>query len=699
MTPTGTRHTSNLGQTLRDLPSHDRRVQSTTHTHEVVAFLESNTSAPGVLVVDGNELVGVISRELLFEQLSRPFGQDLFLRRPIGNLLETRPGDLLVLSSDVPINKGAQSALSRDLQSVYEPLVLVDSQSGDFSLLDVHTLLLAQSQLLEEANEAIQQQKEVAEAANEAKGQFLANMSHEIRTPLTAIIGFAENLVDPAYSAEEHRTAAHRILHNGRHLLELINELLDLSKIDAGKLEVELMEISPIEVLADIVSVMQVRSLQKNLMMSLTFDEQVPATIKSDPTRLRQILMNLIGNAIKFTEAGSVRLHAGYENRSGLAVMRFDVIDTGIGLSESQIERLFQPFTQADESTTRRFGGTGLGLSISRKLARMLGGDITVQSRLGEGSCFRVELAAGPPDQITLVPPPADPASLVPDLEVHEVGSARLSGRILLAEDGPDNQLLIRSFLQKSGARVEIVSDGAQAVEAALDAEINGIPFDAILMDMQMPVMDGYAAARELRQRGYQRPIIALTANAMDGDRQRCLDSGCDDYSTKPINRRELIGQLQRFVMSIGSESNRNRPADGFKSDSDTRPHRASEPEMSSGAAVVMDQVSALELCGGDQGLLDDLIELFITHVEEWAAGLRESYAAGDYVTAHRQAHTLKNSCENLGLTELREQCFDLEQTLGKPEPADVSGQIDEFVRSLLAAVEWLRVRQTESSI
>ena len=287
-----------LARTLAELPVHEYSVSLDTLTGEVVSYLEKHSEAPGVSVVHEGELIGIIIREQLLEQLSRPFGQELFLRRPIENLMKSVDSALLSLPNSATINEAAQAALGRELKYVYDPLVVLDKSGKHSGILDVHTLLSAQSHLLEQANEAFQQQKNVAEAANTAKSQFLANMSHEIRTPLTAIIGFAENLMDPSYSSDEKAIATKTILHNGRHLLEIINDLLDLSKIEAGKLETELLPIYPIDIAADVFSLMKVRAKEKSLPLKLSFDEQIPEQIHSDPTRLRQILMNLLGNAV-----------------------------------------------------------------------------------------------------------------------------------------------------------------------------------------------------------------------------------------------------------------------------------------------------------------------------------------------------------------------------------------------------------------
>ena len=419
--------------------------------------------------------------------------------------------------------------------------------------------------------------------ANRAKSEFLANMSHELRTPLTAILGFTEVLLEEngqSFSPAERARRLETVRRNGEHLLELINGILDLSKIEAGKTEVARAVASPARILADVVALLQVRAEAKQLHLSMMIEGAVPRAVYTDPTRLRQILINLVGNAIKFTEQGRVCVAVRFmPGPGGDGTLQFDVIDTGIGIDPEQVARLFEPFTQADTSATRNYGGSGLGLAISRRLARMLGGDITVTSTLGIGSLFRLEITAsslsdstgnedketrrqgdkekGPAHALPGVSSPCLPLSLspclaaiadrTPEATTGLPRATRLAGlRILLAEDGPDNRQLVAFMLRKQGAEVAFAENGRIAVDCALAARYTGRPFDLVLMDMQMPVLDGYSATRELRQAGCDLPIIALTAHAMPEDRQKCLDAGCDDYTTKPIQRAELLAIIAR---------------------------------------------------------------------------------------------------------------------------------------------------------
>ncbi|MFQ5412324.1 MAG: ATP-binding protein, partial [Phycisphaerae bacterium] len=422
-----------------------------------------------------------------------------------------------------------------------------------------------QTVALRGANLALKEAGAAAEAATQAKSAFLANMSHEIRTPMTAILGFTETLLEPGLSEAE-RTKAINIIHgNGEHLLAVINDILDISKIEAGKLEIETISCSPIQIIADVCSLMRVRADEKGLPLRVEYDGAIPETIQTDPTRLKQILVNLLGNAIKFTDKGEVRLVARCDCSATVAgrwadspMMAFDIIDSGIGMTPEQKAKLFDAFTQADSSMTRRYGGTGLGLTISKRLAEMLGGDIAIESEPGRGSTFHLMIAAGSLDGVKMIEDPSSASAVNSEgavgagpggAEQAKAGGApKLDCRVLLAEDGPDNQRLIAYILKKAGARVTIKENGRLALDAALAASDEGSPFDVILMDMQMPVMDGYEATRRLRESGYAGPIIALTAHAMSGDRDKCLAAGCDDYARKPIDRKTLIETIRNHV-------------------------------------------------------------------------------------------------------------------------------------------------------
>ena len=401
--------------------------------------------------------------------------------------------------------------------------------------------------------------KEAAETANRAKSEFLANMSHEIRTPMTAILGYADLLLEPDPSPADRQKNVETIRRNGAHLMGIINDVLDISKIEAGKMTVERVACSPCRIAGEVVSSMRARAAAKNLALEVECCMPLPETIRSDLIRLRQILMNLVGNAVKFTESGGVRLVVRMLDSPQAANPRigFEVIDTGVGMTPEQVPSIFTPFSQGDTSMARRYGGTGLGLTISKRFAEMLGGDITVWSEPGKGSRFLVAVETGPLDGVRMLES-CDQAPGGPKEQAtgSTPAGGGLSGRILLAEDGPDNQRLISLILKKAGAEVIVAENGKDALKKALAAspalgrrqEEPTEPFQVILMDMQMPVLDGYQATRRIREAGCRTPIIALTAHAMHGDRKKCLQAGCDDYVTKPIDRRALVELVARYL-------------------------------------------------------------------------------------------------------------------------------------------------------
>lgn len=389
-------------------------------------------------------------------------------------------------------------------------------------------------------------------AASRAKSEFLANMSHEIRTPMTAILGYTE-ILHESVTTPGARESVEVIQRNGLHLLDLINDILDISKIEAAQMVAEQIPCSPRQMLNDISLVMQNRASQKQLAFEIDVDPCVPEIIHTDPTRLKQILLNLVSNAIKFTHEGSVRLCASLNQEASRPVLELRVEDTGIGMTPEQIDRLFKPFTQADSSTTRKFGGTGLGLCISKRLAEILGGTIQIESAPGRGSTFRVLIAISSSDIAAPEPLPATSDDLHPHPPTPFIEPVEkpLAGRhILLAEDGHDNQRLISYLLKKNGAEVTIASHGQEAVEL-LDRAPHR--FDLIIMDMQMPVLDGYQAATMMRATGVTLPILALTAHAMSDDERKCLDAGCNAYLTKPIQRTKLLQTLEQLLTLVGS--------------------------------------------------------------------------------------------------------------------------------------------------
>ena len=383
-----------------------------------------------------------------------------------------------------------------------------------------------------------------AQIANQTKTQFLAHVSHELRTPLTAMLGFADMLESEAETPSL-REKAVTIKRNGRVLLALVNDLLDLSQVEAGKMQLESEPVDVRELLADVKSLMGVRAIQEGVPLTFEWGDEIPRKFMGDRLRVRQILLNLVSNALKFTDAGEVRFGIDVEE-DGPAIL-FRITDTGVGLTEQQIKTLFEPFTQFDQNTTRRFSGAGLGLSISNGLAEAMNGEIRVESRSGEGSVFTVALPISDAELANQI----DPAELTiaGSKQNTEKDLPELTCHVLLADDHRDVRMVGQYFLEKAGAQVTVVENGQQAVDAVLTSKANGSLFDLVLMDMQMPVLDGRNAVGDLRKLGFELPIVALTADAMKGVREELMAEGCDEYLAKPIDGAMLV----KLVASLTS--------------------------------------------------------------------------------------------------------------------------------------------------
>lgn len=406
---------------------------------------------------------------------------------------------------------------------------------------DVSELMRAQ-QALKNANEA-------AKIANEAKSAFLATMSHELRTPMTVVLGFADMLKSES-NDPEYLEKVDTIKRNGTYLLALLNDILDLSKVEAGKLRFNCEDISIRTVMAEVEALMQIRAREMRVPLRFEFGDHLPEKIIADATRVRQIFVNLISNALKFSDSGEVIVSTFTSLEDDKEFLKISVRDFGIGISENQLAELFTPFNQASRPTNRNSGGTGLGLSISKRLAEGIGGFIDVESKLGEGSCFTFSL---PIKMATAKRLKMDATPFMQSINNNgddgsDAAFPLIHGKILLADDRRDVWRVGKYFLEKCGANVTVVENGRQAVDAVSAAANENAPFLLVLMDMQMPIMTGHEAVRELRKLGFELPIIALTANAMDGEREACIEMGCNEYFPKPIDGRKLMNSIAELI-------------------------------------------------------------------------------------------------------------------------------------------------------
>ncbi|MEQ9407011.1 MAG: ATP-binding protein [Fuerstiella sp.] len=520
--------------------------------------------------------------------------------------------------------------------------------------------------------------RDAAEVANQAKTDFLAHMSHEIRTPIGAVLGFTELLLNgeqPLHT--EQRQHLERVHSNGSHLLHLLNDLLDLSRIEAGALKTEWLSCPPFSLLADIMASLQSRAVDKGLKLSLAADGPVPESIVTDPTRLRQIITNLVGNAIKFTASGSVQLVV--RTLPDEQLLTIAVQDSGVGIAPEAHDTVFEPFQQADASVNRRFGGTGLGLPISRRLARALGGDISLTSAPDEGSTFTVTIATGPLNNVRMLTP-TEAAETTGASHVSQVADVDLTGfRILVADDMDANREFFAHALERAGADVQLAANGQEAVDAWVSD-----PTDLILMDMRMPVMDGYTAAETLRQLGATLPIVALTANGMPEDELRCRAAGCNGYLTKPIS-------LDALLTGICKQLQRNPEEHA------TRPTLLSAvPHVPPAPATIdsIDNRGSQDLTLPDDAFMRELSESLVQKLAATMPRTLELVATHDAAALAEQGHWMKGTGGTVGLPVISTIGRELEQAANADDFADAAVVIDRL-KDTLDQLQQLRADET----
>jgi two-component system sensor histidine kinase/response regulator len=623
-----------LNSSLADLPSHDFQVSETTLGHVVEKEFKRHPELPGVVITADRQIVGMISRTQFYEWLSRPYGLETFQRRPIKSLWrmiadaegigdgETLLTKYLVLSATCSIDKAVELALNRPVSLAYEP-IMIGWADGRRRLLDMQVLLRTQSQLFACA-------KQAAEAANIAKSEFLANMSHELRTPLNAIIGFTQVMSRDRSLSSEHQQHVNIISRSGEHLLELINDILQMSKIEAGKITLNTNSFDLYRLLDDLKAMLQLKALSKGLQLIIDCTADVPQYVETDERKLREVLINLLGNAIKFTGKGSVTLRVrakqGNENRSFSEnskevqptsyCLTFEVEDTGPGIALEERNALFTPFGQTETGRNSQ-EGTGLGLAISQKFVQLMGGgDITVSSTLGKGTtfAFNIQIATSSASEIQTAQETRKVIGLAPDQPDY---------RILIVEDNLDNRLLLVKLLTSVGFSVCEAENGQEAI-----ALLSSYSPHLILMDMRMPVMNGYEATRQIKAhlKGQATAVIALTASALEEDREAILSAGCDDFMCKPFREESLWEKIaQQLGVHYLYEESEVRGEDEAVRDESIPSDESLKYHLSQMPREWVEKLYQAALKGLDHVIIQLLEQIPETHVplantlEDWA--------------------------------------------------------------------------------
>jgi signal transduction histidine kinase/HPt (histidine-containing phosphotransfer) domain-containing protein len=536
------------------------------------------------------------------------------------------------------------------------PQILLSKVKIFVELYQAKVELVRKNEQLEASMAVAHQMANAATAASQAKSQFLANMSHELRTPMNSIMGFSDMLIDEDLTKYQRENLSF-IRGSAQSLLNLINDILDFSKIEAGQLDVEMIECSLDILLSSVESMMIPLAAERSLDFQVMRGDGLPAQIKSDPYRVRQCLINLVNNAIKFTDEGHVYVKVSLYEDKDECFIHFDVEDTGIGIPEDRQQAIFESFMQADGSTTRKYGGTGLGLTVTKQLTGLLGGELQLSSVPEEGSTFSLSVPVGMDinGQALL---DQDHVVEQEGAETHGEKTPLFSGSVLVAEDVEGNQVLMKLMLSKLGVEVAIAEDGNQAVAMALSHS-----FDLIFMDMQMPNMNGYEATRVLKQRGYNIPIVALTANALKGDALKCTEAGCDSYLTKPIDRRDLPSILAKYLPvkeGIGGQTSdpESETLDSGKSPSNSQSDKSDDP---SNEGIISWERLIDRM--GDEETIREIMPIYLKDIKKHFENLSMAVKNGNCSAIASHAHALKGVGRNLGIKTLLETARQMEMS------------------------------------